>query len=102
VPSIWWENSPLVIQEAFAASRPVICSNIGGMAEKVVSGVSGVHFRVNNAADLAKRIEECATSPSLWKRLCGGVPKPPTIEQTVDQLFPVYRRSDPAIAKTQL
>lgn len=93
VPSIWWENSPMVIQEAFAEGRPVICSNIGGMAEKVTPGVSGVHFRVNNAADLAARIEECATNPALWKRLCAGVPKPPTIEQTVDQLLQMYVRS---------
>ena len=35
VPSRWWENSPLVIQEAFMHGRPVICSDIGGMAEKV-------------------------------------------------------------------
>ena len=35
VPSRWWENSPLVIQEAFMHGRPVICSGIGGMAEKV-------------------------------------------------------------------
>ena len=35
VPSIWWENSPLVIQEAFFHGRPVICSDVGGMAEKV-------------------------------------------------------------------
>ena len=35
VPSIWWENSPLVIQEAFLHGHPVICSDIGGMAEKV-------------------------------------------------------------------
>ena len=33
VPSIWWENAPLVILEARAAGRPVICSGIGGMAE---------------------------------------------------------------------
>ena len=38
VPSIWWENSPLVIQEAFGYGRPVICSDIGGMAEKVTDG----------------------------------------------------------------
>jgi glycosyltransferase involved in cell wall biosynthesis len=90
VPSIWWENSPLVIQEAFAAGRPVICSNIGGMAEKVTHGVSGVHFRVNSAADLAARIEECATNPDLWKKLCAGVPQPPTIDQTVDRLLALY------------
>jgi glycosyltransferase involved in cell wall biosynthesis len=92
VPSIWWENSPLVIQEAFAAGRPIICSNIGGMAEKVNHGVSGFHFRVNNAADLAARIEECATNPSLWKKLCTGLPQPPTIDQTVDRLLALYRR----------
>jgi glycosyltransferase involved in cell wall biosynthesis len=92
VPSIWWENSPLVIQEAFAAGRPVICSNIGGMAEKVTHGVSGVHFRVNSASDLAARMEECATNPDLWKKLCAGVPQPPTIDQTVDQLLALYRR----------
>ena len=43
VPSIWWENSPVVIQEAYAARRPVICSGIGGMAEKVIDGVTGLH-----------------------------------------------------------
>src|SRR5262249_57931996 len=44
VPSIWWENSPLVIQEAFAYGKPVICSDIGGMAEKVTDRVNGLHF----------------------------------------------------------
>ena len=56
VPSIWWENSPLVIQEAFAHGRPVICSDIGGMAEKVADGVSGLHFRVNDPVSLADTI----------------------------------------------
>ncbi|MGF9759445.1 glycosyltransferase [Microvirga sp. 0TCS3.31] len=37
VPSIWWENSPVVIQEARIAGRPLICANIGGMAEKIDS-----------------------------------------------------------------
>ena len=57
VPSIWWENSPMVIQEAFANLVPVICSNIGGMAEKVTDGVDGLHFRVNDPRDLARAIE---------------------------------------------
>ncbi|MBM1171269.1 glycosyltransferase [Microvirga arabica] len=34
VPSIWWENSPIVMQEARLAARPLIGSNIGGVAEK--------------------------------------------------------------------
>src|SRR5207244_4345149 len=44
VPSVWWENSPLVIQDAFLHERPVICSNIGGMAEKVIDGVKWTPF----------------------------------------------------------
>jgi glycosyltransferase involved in cell wall biosynthesis len=95
VPSIWWENSPLVIQEAFAAHRPVICSNIGGMAEKVEHGVSGLHFRVGSASDLAARLEEAATQPGLWDALCTELPQPPTIQETVDALLGVYRDSRP-------
>ena len=46
VPSIWWENAPLVIQEAFRHRRPVICGDIGGMAEMVRDGVDGLHAPV--------------------------------------------------------
>ena len=53
LPSIWWENSPVVIQEALRNRRPVICSDIGGMAEKVRDGIDGLHFPVGNAAALA-------------------------------------------------
>jgi glycosyltransferase involved in cell wall biosynthesis len=52
VPSIWWENSPVVIQEAFRNRRPVICADIGGMAEKVRHGLDGFHFSVGSAVDL--------------------------------------------------
>jgi glycosyltransferase involved in cell wall biosynthesis len=51
--SKWWENSPVVIQEAYAAKRPVIVPAIGGLAEKVENGVSGHHFIFNDARDLA-------------------------------------------------
>lgn len=93
VPSIWWENSPTVIQEAFTAGRPVICSDIGGMAEKVANGVNGIHFRVANAVDLAMRIEQCATNPGLWKQLCAGVPQPPAIHETVGTILDLYQRT---------
>jgi len=74
VPSIWWENSPLVIQEAFAAGRPVICSDIGGMAEKVTDGVNGLHFRVGDPEDLAATIHRAVITPGLWEHLRRGIP----------------------------
>jgi glycosyltransferase involved in cell wall biosynthesis len=74
VPSIWWENSPLVIQEAFQYGKPVICSDIGGMAEKVVDGVSGLHFHVGDPHSLADALRRAVGSPDLWKKLHDGIP----------------------------
>jgi glycosyltransferase involved in cell wall biosynthesis len=101
-PSIWWENSPLVIQEAFAGGRPVICSNVGGMAEKVEHDVSGLHFRIGSAIDLAARIEQAATEPGIWERLRAGVPRPPTIGETVETLLNLYADAGRKAAKASL
>lgn len=73
VPSVWWENSPVVIQEAFHHGRPVIASNIGGMAEKVTDGADGLSFRVGSAEDLADRLVEAISDPELWDRLRAGI-----------------------------
>lgn len=75
IPSLWWENSPVVIQEAFAAGRPVIASGIGGMAEKITDGVSGLHFRVGSASDL-KRVMQTAANPEVAERLRANLPQP--------------------------
>ena len=92
VPSIWWENSPLVIQEAFANRRPVICSDVGGMAEKVADGVSGLHFRVGDAGSLADAIERAVGTPGLWERLQAGVPRVHPMDEHVRVLGEAYRR----------
>jgi glycosyltransferase involved in cell wall biosynthesis len=89
VPSIWWENSPLVIQEAFDHRRPVICSDIGGMAEKVRDRVDGLYFRTADAIDLADRIAEAA-DPELWERLRQNIRPPPTIAATTDEQLALY------------
>jgi glycosyltransferase involved in cell wall biosynthesis len=74
VPSIWWENSPLVIQEAFMYGRPVICSDIGGMAEKVADGVNGLHFRAGNPRSLADVLTRAAGNRALWEKLASAPP----------------------------
>ena len=73
VPSTWWENSPVVIQEAYAAGRPVICTGIGGMAEKVPNRRSGLHFRINDPTDLARVMAE-ASDAVLYQALSSGLP----------------------------
>lgn len=91
VPSIWWENSPLVIQEAFLHGRPVICSAIGAMAEKVTDGVNGLHFRAGDPIALAETIRRAVSSPSLWGKLRSGAPAVYRMEDHVATLTRIYR-----------
>jgi glycosyltransferase involved in cell wall biosynthesis len=90
VPSIWWENSPLVIQEAFHFGRPVICSDIGGMAEKVADGVNGLHFRANHAPSLAAVMEQAAADPALWERLRRGIRPVHKMEEHAERITSLY------------
>jgi len=94
VPSIWWENSPLVIQEAFRHGRPVICSNIGGMAEKVTEGKDGLHFQVGDPIALQKVLRRVIEDPTLLERLRRGIVPPPSIDCTAKQCLALYRGTD--------
>ena len=91
MPSIWWENSPVVIQEAFLHGRPPIVGDIGGMAEKVRHGVDGLHFRVSSPEDLADRLTEALEDPSLWQRLRDNAPKPLDLVGFADRHLAIYR-----------
>lgn len=90
MPSVWWENSPLVIQEAFASGRPVICADLGGMAEKVQDEVNGLHFRLGDPVDLAKILERAATEEGLWQRLASAISRPFSVEEAVSQCLAMY------------
>ena len=90
IPSTWWENSPVVIQEAFTNGKPVICSNIGGMAEKIVHGVNGLQFEVSRPASLAEMLADLATRPGLLAALTAGVRPPPTASQMLDAHLDLY------------
>lgn len=94
--SIWWENSPVVIQEAFRNRRPVICPNIGGMAEKVRDGTDGFHFPVGSAAALASLVRELAADRSRLEQVVTTMAAPPAPEEVVDahmQLYCARRRA---------
>ncbi len=90
VPSIWWENSPLVIQEAFLAKVPVICSNIGGMAEKVSDGVNGLHFAVNDSQDLFKKILAIYENREKLDLFRKNIPRVKAISENMSELEDIY------------
>ncbi len=63
LPSIWYENQPLVILEAFAAGKPVIVSNLGGMKELAKPEERGLLFEAGNARQLAASIKFLYENP---------------------------------------
>ncbi len=69
VPSIWYENSPLVIHEAQQARVPVITGDVGGMAEYVNDGTNGLLFRHRDPEALAVAMRRFVEDPALARRL---------------------------------
>jgi len=90
VPSLWWENAPLVILEAFRHGRPVIAADIGGMAELIVPESNGLVFRRGDANDLARLMARAVSEPQLWDRLRAGAPPVPTVADTADAYLALF------------
>ena len=87
VPSIWYEVSPLVIQEAFMAGVPVITTNIGGMAELVDDGVNGYKFPLNDWAALKQIMKADYDDPSILNKLSPLPDKVLSIEEHVKYIL---------------
>ena len=69
VPSIWAENSPLVIHEALQAGVPVITADYGGMAEYVHHERNGLLFAHRDPTSLAEQMQRMVDNPELARRL---------------------------------
>ena len=91
VPSIWFENSPITIHEAYLTRTPVLASDIGGMAEFVRDGVDGLHFEVGNATDLAAKMKRFLEEPHLVEELSQDFMPIKTIEMNGEELEFRYR-----------
>ncbi|MDO9711417.1 glycosyltransferase family 4 protein [Paracraurococcus lichenis] len=91
VPSVWWENAPLVVQEAFLHRRPVICGNVGGMAEMIRDGVDGLHAPVADPAGLAQVMRGAIEQAGLWDRLVAGIRPPLSVEEAARRHLDLYR-----------
>lgn len=95
VPSIWWENAPLVIGEAQSQRKPVIASNIGGMAEMVQDGVNGITVSPNDPRALAAAMRRMAESPDLRRRLSANARKPNDIDTTARRYLTLIDAIEP-------
>ncbi|NLE23882.1 MAG: glycosyltransferase family 4 protein [Clostridiaceae bacterium] len=69
VPSIWVENSPLVIHEAQQNRVPVITADVGGMAEYVQHEINGLLFKHRSFRSLSIQMQRFVDNPAFAEKL---------------------------------
>jgi glycosyltransferase involved in cell wall biosynthesis len=97
LPSIWYENFPVFIQEAFCYSTPVIGSRIGGIPELVIDGYNGFLCEAGDIESLKRIIREFSLLKKgnireIIKNVFISV-KEYDMEKHVEKLIRVYKDS---------
>ncbi len=95
IPSEWYENNPRSVIEAFALSKPVIGSRIGGIPELVKDGKTGYTFEAGNVEDLRNKIEFLVNDPNsaveMGKNARRFVEKKLNSEKHYQELIKIYQ-----------
>ena len=91
VASLWPENSPLVIHEAWMAGVPVVGARIGGIADLVADGVHGLLYDAFSAADLAAALRSLLDEPEKLRRFAAALPAVKTIDRDAEEWEGIYR-----------
>lgn len=94
-PSIWVENAPMSIAEAFRHGLPVVASRIGAIPEFVEHGTNGFLFEVGNAASLASCMARLCDRPDELQQIREGATRSgeawPTPEDMARDYVSIYQ-----------
>ncbi len=90
VPSVWYETSSLIIQEAQAARVPVIASNIGAIPEKVTAGVDGLLVPPNDSQALHASLHGLIQQPARLRELRDNIQPVRSIAQHLAEIEMLY------------
>ncbi|HJL17570.1 MAG TPA: glycosyltransferase [Sandaracinaceae bacterium LLY-WYZ-13_1] len=92
VPSLWYENNPLVVGIAHAAGVPCVVTDLGGMTELVRPEIDGLAFPRGDVDALADILGRLAGDRDLVEALAREVRPPPRIEADAFELARIYAR----------
>jgi len=90
VPSLWHENNPRVIQEAYAGKTPVIASDVGGISDYVDDGSNGFLFKRGDISDLRAKIIKIVEEPGIINQQISRLPKVKSMADEMDEFEMIY------------
>lgn len=97
MPSLWYENFPRTLVEAFACGLPVIASRLGAMAALIRDGETGLLFNPGDARDLAAKMVWAQTHPnamrSMGESARGEYESKYTPQRNMETLNAIYREA---------
>jgi glycosyltransferase involved in cell wall biosynthesis len=91
-PSIWHENCPLTIQEAFFTGTPAIASRIGGIPEVVEDGENGLLFEPGHVGQLQEKLETIIRNRVVLETLRKGIQEPKSIADNAREMELLYTK----------
>jgi glycosyltransferase involved in cell wall biosynthesis len=92
VPSLWYEISPLVILEAFAAGVPVIASDLRNINYQVRDEEDGLLFKAGDALHLSRQLQRLIDHPELLQSLRRGIQPVHKLEDELREIESIYRQ----------
>lgn len=90
IPSLWRENSPLILLQALASGLPILASEVDGMADQLHPGRDSALFPPGDDRELASWLRRFLKEPKALAQLCCNGGKPRTVSDYVDQLEVEY------------
>ena len=88
VPSVWFENTPLVVYSAQASNCPVIGSDLPGISAVIKHGINGLLFKAGDSDDLSDKIKRIKDIDVTAMSACAIQPK--TSVQYVNDLYDIW------------
>jgi glycosyltransferase involved in cell wall biosynthesis len=91
MPSLWYENTPLVIYSAQAARCPVVASDFAGLSDVIRHEDNGLLFKAGDVSALAKQLSRLIHEPELLEKFSTQARQPKSTVTYVDELLSIWQ-----------
>lgn len=92
IPSLWYENSPLVLLGALATRTPVIVSDVDGMNEFVKNDYNGFLFKPGDIEELYNQLKKCVDNPDSLISISKNANYDKSIKRNVEEYIKIYEQ----------